>query len=198
MRNFPRKYPLFSLCGLNCGLCPMFHISEQDHCPGCCEKRPSCAVTRCALEHGGVEFCSLCPAYPCERYPDHPYDSFVPYRNVKKDFEQANAMGIDSYMAMLDEKVGILRFLLANYNDGRRKSFFCTAVNLLDLADVKEVMAQIRQGAQPDDLKAKAARAAALFQAKADERHVSLKLNKKKPEKDAGKRKNNPTKEGPP
>lgn len=32
MKNFNRENPLFSLCGLNCGLCTMY----LDHyCPGC-------------------------------------------------------------------------------------------------------------------------------------------------------------------
>jgi hypothetical protein len=32
MKDFKRLYPLFSLCGLNCGLCPM-HL--DNYCPGC-------------------------------------------------------------------------------------------------------------------------------------------------------------------
>lgn len=32
MKDFNRSYPLFSLCGLNCGLCSM-HI--DNYCPGC-------------------------------------------------------------------------------------------------------------------------------------------------------------------
>ena len=32
MKGFNRKNQLFSLCGLNCGLCPMF---LNKNCPGC-------------------------------------------------------------------------------------------------------------------------------------------------------------------
>ena len=32
MKEQTRAEPRFSLCGLNCGLCPMYHISETEHC----------------------------------------------------------------------------------------------------------------------------------------------------------------------
>jgi len=38
-----------------------------------------------------------------------------------------------------------------NYDDGRRKSFFCIAVNLLDLQDLKSVMEQTEDKRKPDD-----------------------------------------------
>lgn len=47
MKEQTRAEPRFSLCGLNCGLCPMYHISETEHCTGCGGAgRPSCAVQR--------------------------------------------------------------------------------------------------------------------------------------------------------
>ena len=51
MKGFNRKNQLFSLCGLNCGLCPMF-LSK--HCPGCGggEGNQSCKIARCSMEHG--------------------------------------------------------------------------------------------------------------------------------------------------
>ena len=91
MKEQTRAEPRFSLCGLNCGLCPMYHISETEHCTGCGGAgRPSCAVQRCAREHGGVEYCFQCTEYPCARYTRaEPYDSFVPHRNVQRDFARA-------------------------------------------------------------------------------------------------------------
>ena len=40
MKEQTRAEPRFSLCGLNCGLCPMYHISETEHCTGCGGRRP--------------------------------------------------------------------------------------------------------------------------------------------------------------
>ena len=56
MKDFLRQEPLFSLCGLNCGLCTM-HLGG--HCPGCGggAGNQSCSLARCSLQHGGVAFC---------------------------------------------------------------------------------------------------------------------------------------------
>ena len=75
----------------------------------------------------------------------------------------------------------ILQTLLESYNDGRRKNFFCIAVNLLELQDVKNVMEQINDETEPDDpIKERSATAVRLFQAMADKRNITLKLRKKK------------------
>jgi len=70
---------------------------------------------------------------------------------------------------------------LANYNDGRRKSFFCITVNLLELQDVKCIVEQIATETESDNLtlKEKASLAVKLFQTMATKRNVVLKLNKK-------------------
>ena len=38
------------------------------------------------------------------------------------------------------EKSRHLEMLLENYNDGRKKTFYCQAVNLLTLHDIRNVM----------------------------------------------------------
>ena len=42
------------------------------------------------------------------------------------------------------EKIRILSWLLSDYNDGRRKNFFCVAVNLLELSEIREAMEYIQ------------------------------------------------------
>ena len=182
MREPLRKYPLFSLCGLCCACCPMFHISEERHCTGCGgEGRPACAVIRCAKRHGGVEFCFECPEYPCERYRGERPDSFVPVRNAQKEFDQIKAVGPRAHQELMNEKAMRIRFLLSNYNDGRKKSFFCLAVNLLDPETVGAALARLSGQTRPGmTVKEKAALAVGIFQEAADRQNVVLKLNKKK------------------
>lgn len=181
MKNFERCYPLFSLCGLNCGLCSM-HL--DNYCPGCgggTGNQP-CAIARCSQQHGGIEYCYLCNEYPCEKYDGiDMYDSFITHRYQLKDLEKVKKIGIDAYQSELNEKIEILKYLLVNFNDGRRKNFFCIAVNLLELKDVKSVMGQIADETKSDNLtlKEKAALAVNLFQIMAVRRNIVLKLNKK-------------------
>ncbi len=181
MAEFKRCYTLFSLCGLNCGLCSM-HL--DNYCPGCgggAGNQP-CAITRCSLQHGRIEYCYLCEEYPCEKYDGiDEFDSFITHRNQLKDFEKVKKIGLQTYQSEITEKIEILKYLLANYNDGRRKSFFCIAVNLFELQDLKSVMEQIATETQLGNLllKEKAALVSSLFQTMASERNIVLKLNKK-------------------
>lgn len=94
--------------------------------------------------------------------------------------EKAKNIGIDSYQNELDEKIALLEVLLKTCDDGRRKSFFCLAVNLLEVQDVRLVMEQIASKAQPEQtLKEKAAMAVQLFQCRAAQKNITLKLRKK-------------------
>lgn len=181
MKDFAREDLLFSLCGLNCGLCG---LRLGGHCPGCGggAGNQACAIARCSLQHGGVAYCYQCKEYPCERYAgDDPYDlSFITHRNRRKDMERAQAMGPAAYRAEQEEKGELLQFLLANLDDGRRKGLFCLAVNLLDLQSLRGVVAQLTaQVAIERPLKERAAQAADLLQAAAQRQGIVLKLNKK-------------------
>lgn len=181
MKGFTRTETRFSLCGLNCTLCSM-HLGG--YCPGCGggTGNQSCAIAKCSLEHGGLQFCWECPAYPCSRYDDFDtVDSFVPHRNRQQDIAQVQEMGLEAYLAQLEEKRVILEELLTHYNDGRRKTFFNTAVYLLPLEDLHSVMAslgsRVELGEQP--VKERALAAVLLLQKAVDRRSISLKLNKK-------------------
>ena len=88
--------------------------------------------------------------------------------------------GPEAYRAMMDENTCFLRRLLDGCNDGRKKAFFCTAVNLLELADIRTVMdLPDREAAPQAPLKERAALAVKLFQDMADIRGISLKLIRK-------------------
>jgi hypothetical protein len=156
----------------------------DEYCPGCgggTGNQP-CAIARCSQQHGGIEYCYMCDEYPCEKYDGiDMFDSFITHRNQLKDMEKVEKIGINSYHSELAQKIEILKYLLANYNDGRRKSFFCLAVNLLELQDVKSVMVQIAAGTESENLflKEKAALAVDLFQTMAKRRNIVLKLNRK-------------------
>lgn len=181
MKGFTRTEPRFSLCGLNCALCSM-HLGG--YCPGCGggAGNQSCGIARCSLEHGGVSFCWQCPEYPCSRYEGFDDgDSFVPHQNRQQDIARARELGLEAYLAQLEEKRGMLEELLAGYNDGRRKTLFNMAVYLLPLEDLRAVMAALsgRPELGEQTAKERALAAAALLQKAADRRGVRLKLNKK-------------------
>ena len=181
MKGFTREDRWCSLCGLNCGLCPM---NLEGRCPGCGggAGNQSCALARCSLDHGGVAYCIQCGEYPCARYEGFDDgDSFVPHRNRQQDIARAQELGLEAYLAQLEEKRAILDALLAGYNDGRRKTLFHTAVYLLPLGELQSVIADLdsRPELAGQPVKERAMAAAELLQQAADRRDISLKLNKK-------------------
>lgn len=181
MKDFVRNDHIFSLCGLNCGLCSM-HLGG--HCPGCgggAGNQP-CAIARCSIQHEKIEYCFECAEFPCSKYDGiTDYDSFITHRNQLKDLEKAKSIGLEAYHGEQAEKVKILKTLLEDYNDGRKKTFYCLAVNLLELEEIKSVMEQIENETSSANItsKEKAAIAVKLFEAVADKQGIVLKLNKK-------------------
>lgn len=181
MKDFRRKDLLFSLCGLNCSLCTM-HL--DGYCPGCGggEGNQSCKIAKCSLQHGKIEYCYQCGSFPCERYKAvEEYDSFITHQNRLKDFEKMKAVGVEAYQKEQMEKTEILKDLLDHYNDGRKKTFFCLAVNLLELDDLHTAMEKMKEVEQEENfsLKDKAAYLAELLKEAAGQKNIILKLRRK-------------------
>lgn len=180
MKGFERESQLLSLCGLNCGLCPL-HLGGN--CGGCGNGNQACKIARCSLEHGGVTYCYACACYPCEKYECiDAYDSFITHQRQKADLEKAREIGVEAYNLEQREKIGMLTWLLENYNDGRRKNFFCVAVNLLALSSLLEARRQIEACEKLPLLskKEQAHYVTEVLQRLGDAENLELKLKKKK------------------
>lgn len=179
MKGFHRKNLSVSLCGLNCCLCTM---KLGGYCPGCGggDGNQSCKIARCALRHG-MEYCCLCAEYPCERYSSaDEYDSFITHQNRLRDLQRIREMGPESYTQLLTEKARLLDILLEHYNDGRRKSLYCTAANLLDYARLKAILNQLQERNLMElPLNERAKAASALLEDAAKQQGLALKLRKK-------------------
>lgn len=186
MKEYKRAYPLFSLCGLNCGLCPRYQSKGASRCHGCGGqdfylKHPTCAVITCNKKHDNVEYCFQCSSYPCDRYKNpSDKDSFITYQKVSADFEKARAGGLESYQKELDEKIKILEFLLDNYSDGKKMNFYCIAVNLLGFDDLIDIRKNIENKISliKTTQKEKIAYITLLFEEKAVRNGIELKLRK--------------------
>lgn len=104
------------------------------------EGNQSCPRARCARERNIGDFCYLCEQYPCELYEGMgDYDSFVPTRRRSADLDRVRELGPETYVRKLEEKRAILELLVGEWNDGRKKSFYTTAVYLLELDDLRQL-----------------------------------------------------------
>lgn len=155
------------------------------YCPGCGggDGNQSCKIAKCSLEHNGVEYCFQCNEYPCEKYKHiDDCDSFITHRSQKSDLKKAKEIGIEAFNAEQIEKIELLNFLLVNYNDGRKKNFFCVAVNPLELQEIKGIFMQIENNSELEKFtfKEQCSFVASLFQSVAKQKNIELKLRKKK------------------
>lgn len=181
MKDFDRTDFLFSLCGLNCGLCPM---RLGGYCPGCGggAGNQSCAIAACSLQHDKVEYCYQCVEFPCEKFQGtEEYDSFITHQHQLSNIKRAQEIGLDSYHREQIKKVEILQILLDKYNDGRRKTLYCLAVNLLSLKDLELIMKQISEitSLRSLPIKEQADYIASLLLSRADQLGIVLKLRKR-------------------
>ncbi|MEA4822706.1 MAG: DUF3795 domain-containing protein [Clostridiaceae bacterium] len=153
------------------------------YCPGCGggAGNQGCVIARCSLEHGGYNYCFECSEYPCTKYNAiTEFDSFITHRNQIIDLEKAKSKGMSVYLAKLEQKATILKYLLENYDDGRRKTFFCLAVNLLELSDVKTVIKNLETDISlAAARKEKALVAVTYFEGMAKQNGITLKMNQK-------------------
>ena len=179
-----REYPRFAACGLNCGLCPRYYTEGPSRCPGCAgegfsDVHPACGILSCC-QRKGIEYCFLCDEFSCKKFDSWgDADSFITHRNYLYDMEKAKRIGMDIYKAELNEKITILEKLLSNYNDNRRKGYYCLAVNLLELQDIKSIMEQLDSEDFSDaTAKQKAIATVKLIDEAALLRGISLKLRK--------------------
>jgi hypothetical protein len=187
MKIYTRTNPDFSLCGLNCALCPNFHIHTNGKfkCPGCggekfFEKHPSCAIITCSKKHKNVEFCFNCDEYPCKRYlKPNEKDSFITYKDREKNIKSASK-DLKKYLDELQMKKNILSELLKNYNDGRMKNYYCIAVNLLPIMELEKIIHKIREIGKDGNIeeKEKAKMVRDIFTELANKLKIEIKLRK--------------------
>lgn len=178
-KEFIRTDNQFSLCGLNCGLCPM---QIRGECPGCFRESfcaQMCDIAPCSVKHGNVQYCFECEKYPCAKYEGiDKYDSLISHKNQKSDLAKAKQIGIDNYLTEQTEKKRILNRLLSEYDDGRMDVFFCLVVNLMELDDLTVVIEQADSSIKEMPLLEKAELMKRILIAAAEKKNVTLVLRR--------------------
>ena len=155
-----KKYYTIGCCGIDCGLCPRFHTKGDSVCPGCGginfrEKHPSCGFVTCCVIKNGLEVCSDCNDYPCNRFEPEKKgtDSFVTHKKVFANLNSVKNNGIDYFTDQQKIRINILNDFLTKYDDGRSKSFFCISCTLLPLDKLQETQRLIGGFNSSSDLK---------------------------------------------
>lgn len=130
----------------------------------------------------GLEVCSDCNDYPCNRFDSarNGYDSFVTHRKVFTNLDFIKGNGIDCFIDQQKIRINILLDFLANYDNGRSKSFFCISCSLLPLDELQEACRFMKNLDDSIDVKDKNERLVDCLQEIAENLEIELKLNNKK------------------
>lgn len=174
--NIPIKtYPTIACCGLDCGLCPRYYTVGPSRCPGCAgpdffKKHPSCSFITCCVKKKGLEVCGQCPEFPCSKFKtEEEYQhqqwqgssSYPPNEKIIPNLNFIKEHGIGKFIKKQKKRIKLLKTMIANFNDGRSRSFFCKAAALLDLKSLKSSLDKANRKIKTDkiskdDVKSKA------------------------------------------
>jgi hypothetical protein len=161
--------PSIAACGIDCGLCPLHHVTAGEGCPGCTAPGPSgvkgrwCAIARCAVRERDFETCADCPEFPCARLDGwDESDSVVSHLNSLANLRAIRDGGLNRFIEQQRSRIELLKLMLAEFDEGRSKGYCCLAATLLPLDELTSGLRQARRevadaGIPVDDRKSQAA-----------------------------------------
>jgi hypothetical protein len=153
------------VCGLSCKLCPRYHTDGASRCGGC--KSPfrmgaGCPFITCAVKKKGIELCTDCPeGETCEKWSRHreaskKADSFVCYQKLEDNIRFIKQHGIGAFEEAQEKRCRLLEALLAGFDEGRSKSFYCVAATVMGPEELEGAIASAGASSQGKTPKEKA------------------------------------------
>ncbi len=175
------------VCGLSCRLCPRYHTTGASRCGGC--KSPfrmgaGCPFITCAVKKRGIELCTDCAeGEACERWARHrelseKVDSFVCYQRLQDNIRFIRQRGIRAFEEAQERQCRLLEEMLAGYDDGRSKSFYCVAATVMEPGELEQALAQAGASTGGMSVKEKAKEMRKILEGVAREKGYDLRLRK--------------------
>ena len=183
-----KRHPTISACGIDCGLCPLHHVTAGDGCGGCTAPAPSgakgrwCAISRCAVRDRGYETCADCSGFPCARLDGwDEQESVVTHLRTLDNLRSIREHGLSAFLEQQQRRIGLLEAMLGGFDDGRSKGYCCLAAALLPLEELevglKEARREVGEGGVPgDDRKSRATILRRVLDSAAARLGISLRL----------------------
>jgi hypothetical protein len=164
MNEHAKNYPTIGVCGLDCGLCPRYYTVGSSRCPGCCgpeffSKHPTCSFITCCVKKKNLEVCAECSEFPCFKFKrDDEYQqlkessSYPSYKKVMPNLYFIKEHGIEKFVGQQRKRIKLLETMIANFNDGRSRSFYCKSAALLDLTTLENLLHKAIQKIKIDNI----------------------------------------------
>ena len=184
------QYPKIGVCGLSCVLCPWHKTDAKSKCMGCkSETRMAvgCPFITCAVKRKGIEFCWECEENkkePCKKWAAHrefgkEHDTFKCYQELEDNISFIKQNGIREFEKRQGRKEKLLDDMLAEFNDGRSKSYYCIVSSVFDPAELEDALKRARKEMRGVELKEKAKVLHSILDQIAAKKQYCLKLRKK-------------------
>jgi hypothetical protein len=173
MNQHVKIYPTVGVCGLDCGLCPRYYTVGPSRCPGCCgpeffNKHPSCSFITCCVKKKNLEVCAECSDFPCSKFKsDEEYQqlkessSYPSYKKVMPNLNFIKEHGIERFVEQQKKRIKLLETMIASFDDGRSRSFYCKSTALLDLTTLESSLDRAIQKIKTDNIKSNDSKAKA-------------------------------------
>ncbi len=175
------------MCGLSCRLCPTYQADTQSRCAGCKSEsrmKVGCPLITCAVKKRGIEFCWQCPEDKnCERWRERrergrSHDSFVCYQRLEDNIAFISHRGISAFVEDQIEREQLLKAMLAEFNEGRSKSFYSIVATIMDIQEIRQAVARARNESVGKDIKGRSKALHLIFDEIAEEKKYNLRLRK--------------------
>jgi hypothetical protein len=159
-----KKYPTIGVCGLDCGLCPRYYTAGPSRCPGCggpdfYNKHPSCSFITCCVKKKNLEVCAECQEFPCSKIKSDDdsrqikeSSSYPSYRKILPNLNFIRESGIEKFIEQQHKRIKLLETMISHFDDGRSKSFFCKAANLLEIPALSNAIDKANQQIISDNI----------------------------------------------
>jgi len=143
-----------------------------------------CPFITCAIKKKEVEFCWDCEeSKTCEKWRKHRaagkrVDSFKCYQKLEEDIAFIQKNGVPQFVESQKIREQILREMIQEFNEGRSKSYYCIAATVLEIDEIKELLAKARNDSEGLTIKNKSKLLHSKLDEIATQRKYYLKLRK--------------------
>jgi hypothetical protein len=102
----------------------------------------------------------------------------VCYQRLEDNIAFIGYRGVFAFIEDQNEREQLLKAMLAEFNEGRSKSFYCIVATVMDIQEITQAIAQARNESVGKDIRGKSKALHLISNKIAEERKYNLKLRK--------------------
>jgi hypothetical protein len=143
-----------------------------------------CPFITCAVKRKELEFCWDCDEHPtCVKWNKHreagqKVDSFKCYQKLEHDIDFIINNGVQEFEEEQKQREKLLKEMLAEFNEGRSKSYYCIAATVMEIEELKSAIKLATENPEDLDIKTRSKLLHSILDKIANEKKYYLRLRK--------------------